>query len=197
MNILKRYLNILFKSTTQEDKAGHQDMSANTAKEKQSIFIKSYLKPKLKISGYSTNGQTWWRDMGTFFIIINLQNFSWNTKNDVNFCFNMGIGLKSKMKDLSKKPTYFDLTIQIREDAYLSESRRNHPYRNKNGYVINLNTEIDDFINELKIDFEENILQEFEKLKTINDCVKYYEKFPFWGNHLIEIIKTDNKKLTI
>jgi hypothetical protein len=166
-----------------------------TAKEKQALLIKSYLKPVLKDFGYLTSGQTWWRDKGEFFIIINLQNFSWNTKNDVNFCFNIGIALKSVMKDISKKPAYSDLTIMLRQGGYLSDIRNTNTYKNKNGYVINQDTDIDDFTKELKIDFEKEILLQLNKLKTINDCVDYYGNFPFWGDRLKElpgIIKPQN-----
>ncbi|MBZ4033182.1 DUF4304 domain-containing protein [Flavobacterium sp. 17A] len=55
------------------------------AKEKQLEFIKSYLKPTLKNLEYKTSGQTWWKDKGDFYTLINLQNFSWNTKDRVNF----------------------------------------------------------------------------------------------------------------
>ena len=130
-------------------------MSIITAKEKQSIFIKSYLKPILKQHGYLTSGQTWWRDHGEFYIIINLQNFSWNTQNNVDFCFNIGIALKSQMKDIFKKPTHFNLTIPIREGSYLPDSRKETIYRKKTGYFINQDTDLDIFINEAKIDFEE------------------------------------------
>jgi hypothetical protein len=163
------------------------------AKEKQSIFIKTYLKSTLKQHKYLTSGQTWWKDHGDFYVIINLQNFSWNTKDDVTFCFNIGIGLKSLMKDLSKKPTHFDLTVPIREGAYLAESRKINNYRNNAGYIINRNTDIDDFIIGLRVDFESEILPKLEKLVTLNDCVEYYEQFPFWGDRLKGIINSKNK----
>lgn len=169
-------------------------MNTITAKEKQSVFIKSYLKPTFKQAGYLTNGQTWWRDQGDFFIIINLQNFSWNTKDDVTFCFNIGIGLKSLMKDPSGKPKYSDLTIFVRGGAYLSDSRKSGMYKNQTGYIIQENTSIDNFIKEFKIDFEGDILPILAKLVTLNDCVEYYQKFPFWGDRLKEIIKTEHER---
>jgi len=70
-----------------------------TAKEKQLIIIKTHLKPLLKSYGYATKAQTWWRNQDEFFIIINLQNFSWNSKEDVAFCFNIGIAIKKAMKN--------------------------------------------------------------------------------------------------
>ena len=69
-----------------------------TAKEKQTEFIKNYLKPTLKKFGYLTSGQTWWKDKGEFFNVVNLQNYSWNSKDSVDFRFNIGIALKSYCK---------------------------------------------------------------------------------------------------
>ena len=164
-----------------------------TAKEIQLAFIKTYLKPVLKNNGYSTNAQTWWRDRGEFFTVINLQNFSWNSKNDVAFCFNIGIALKTAMKDpISKKATYNDLTINVREDAYLSEFAQTSKYKDDNGYIINDKTKLDDFIRELKFDFEEEILPKLDKLKTIADCVDYYGDFSFWGDYLKRVINEHN-----
>jgi len=159
-----------------------------TAKEKQSIVIKTYLKPTLKLHKYLTNGQTWWRDQGDFFIIINLQNFSFNTKDHVTFCFNIGIALKAVMKNLANRsPGYHDLTVMVREGAYINDSRKNK-FRTNNGYIINSDSDIKDFIKELKIDFEDEILQKLSELKAIEDCVQFYEKFPFWGDNLKRVI---------
>ena len=74
-----------------------------TAKEKQAYIIKIYLKPTLKTFGYQTSGQTWWKDKGDFFNFINLQNYSWNSKDSVDFRFNIGIALKATIKDKQKK----------------------------------------------------------------------------------------------
>jgi hypothetical protein len=160
-----------------------------TAKDKQSILIKTYLKSLLKRHGYLTNVKTWWRDQGDFFIVINLQNFSWNSKEDVTFCFYVGIALKTAMKNpKSNKPTLYDLTVPIRHGAYLPDSRKAGRYKNKTGYIINANTDINDFIKEMAIDFEEEILPQLDKLKTVADCVSYYEPFPFWGDQLKRIV---------
>ncbi|MGJ7032559.1 DUF4304 domain-containing protein [Niabella hirudinis] len=67
-----------------------------TAKDIQTDFIKTYLKPTLKEHGYKTSGQTWRKSMGDFFIVINLQNSRWNSKEELSFCLNIGVacGLK-------------------------------------------------------------------------------------------------------
>ena len=41
-----------------------------------------------------------------------------------------------------------------------------------------------DFIDDFKIDLEENILKQLDQLKTLKDCMLFYEKFDFWGNNL-------------
>lgn len=73
-----------------------------TAKEKQNLFIKTQLKPQLKNAGYQISGQTWWKEKEEFFTVINLQNFSWNNKDNVDFCFNIGIALKANLRDKKK-----------------------------------------------------------------------------------------------
>lgn len=46
-----------------------------TAKEKQTYFVKTYLKPTLKTFGYQTSGQTWWKNKGDFFYLNKLAEF--------------------------------------------------------------------------------------------------------------------------
>ena len=91
------------------------------------------------------------------------------------------------MKDISK-PAYSDLTIFLRDGAYLSDLRNTTVYKNKTGYFIDQNTDSRNFINEARTDFETEILPNLDKLKTIDDCVEYYSNFPFWGDRLKEII---------
>jgi hypothetical protein len=62
-------------------------------------------------------------------------------------------------------------------------------YKTKTGYIINQNTDINDFIKEITINFEKEILPRLDKLKTLKDCVDFYGKFPFWGEHLKKTIR--------
>nr|WP_294779820.1 DUF4304 domain-containing protein [uncultured Flavobacterium sp.] len=159
------------------------------AKEKQLDFVKSYLKPTLKNLEYKTSGQTWWKDKEEFYTLINLQNFSWNTKDKVNFCFNIGIVLKSEMKDATKKPQIYDLTIHLRENLYVSDKNNKHPFRNKNGYLLENHTDMTDFYEELKSDFENFIVPKLEKLNSLQDCIDNFGSIPFFGERLINAIK--------
>ena len=72
-------------------------------KDIQKEFIKSYLKPTLKEHGYKTSAQTWWKNMGDFFIVINLQNSSLNSKEELSFCLNIGVALTEKLADKKKQ----------------------------------------------------------------------------------------------
>jgi hypothetical protein len=153
------------------------------AKEKQTAFIKAYLKPTLKQFGYSTNSQTWWKTRDDFHIVINLQNFSWNSKDEVNFSFNIGIALKATTKDNSK-PSYHDLNILMGQNGYLPIDRFVHDYHNKTGYIIKTGSDLANLINEFKIDFEQNILPALDGLNTLEDCINYYQTIPFWGERL-------------
>ncbi len=154
-----------------------------TAKDKQNIFIKDYLKPKLKELGFKTTGNNWWKNMNEFFVVINLQNSQWNEKNELSFCFNLGIALTEKLEDKEKKKaTHFDLAVPLREDAFLRKDRLKHKYRQDSwlGYLINEKTEIEDFIKEFKIDFEENILPKLLRMESLSDCIEFYSQFDLW-----------------
>lgn len=156
-----------------------------TAKEKQAELVKSYLKPLLKKNGYQTTGQTWWRNQRDFFIIINLQNFSWNDKDNVDFCFNIGIGLTKTLKDSTKKKiTQHDLSVYIRENFYLPSNRQNHRFKNTTGYSIKSENEFDDFKGEISFDFEKFILPKLDSLVTLADCLDLYGGLTFWGDRL-------------
>ena len=164
------------------------------AKEKQTQFIKNYLKPTLKKSGYLTSGQTWWKDKGDFFNVINLQNYSWNSKDSVDFRFNIGIALKATVKDIQKKKaTLYDLTTHLDEGTFLPD-RRNRSFGNNQGYSITDTTDLTDFISAVQYDFERYILPGLEELQNLTDCIKFYERFPFWGDSLKKVI-TENKLL--
>ncbi|WP_149275079.1 DUF4304 domain-containing protein [Pareuzebyella sediminis] len=160
-----------------------------TAKDKQREFIKAVLKPKLKEWGYQTSGQTWWQDKGEFFNVINLQNYSWNSIDSLNFRFNIGIALKATLKDEKKmKATYNDLTVHLDEGAFLPD-RKQRKFGDNQGYSITDNTNLDEFNDSLVFDLEEYILTELDKPKTIHDCIEFYGKFTFWGEHLKRQIK--------
>ncbi len=158
-----------------------------TAKDKQIEFIKTYLKPKLKEEGFRTSAQTWWKINDDFFVVINLQNSQWNSKEELSFCFNIGVGLTENLSDPNKKKaTYFDVATELREDAYLSDKRNKHKYRQDSwlGYLLTDKTDLDDFKNELKNDFENDILPKLNGLETIQDCLEFYRQFDFWGERL-------------
>ena len=164
-----------------------------TAKEKQTDFINTYLKPTLKNVGYQTSGQTWWKDKGDFFTLINLQNFSWNSKDSVDFCFNIGVAIKATMTDTDKKkPTVHDLTVYLRESYFLTDVRKDYKFRNKTGYVLNEQTDLNDFIAELKFDFENGILPTLDKLNSLQNCVDKFGGITFWGENLKKVI-AENK----
>ena len=168
--------------------------------EKQKYILKTYLKPKLKENGFLTLGNNWWKNKGEFFIVINLQNSQFNSKDKISFCFNIGIALTDKLIDPEKKKaTYYDLATNVREDGYLSNSRKKHKYRADGwlGYVITKDTMVSKFVEELKIDFENEILPKIDGLRTINDCLKFYKQFDFWGENLEKQVDEIKKNKSI
>jgi hypothetical protein len=163
-----------------------------TAKDKQKEFIKAYLKPKLKEWGYSTSGQNWWKDKGDFFNVINLQNYSWNSSDSVDFRFNIGIALKATVKDeQKKKATHFDLTVHLDEGTFIPD-RKNRKFGDNQGYSINEKTDLTEFINSLSTDFELYILPGLDKITSLEECVEFYGQFKFWGENLKRQIKAHN-----
>lgn len=158
-----------------------------TSKEIQTEFIKTYLKPTLKTYDYKTSGQTWWKNMGEFFIVINLQNSQWNSKEELSFCLNIGIALTAKLADKEKKKaTYSDIATYLREDAYLTEDRKQY-IKSKGGwlgYKITDKTNVKEFIADFKIDLEDNILKILDEFKSLQDCLSFYKQFDFWWNNL-------------
>jgi len=161
-----------------------------TAKEIQLYFIKNYLKPILKTYGYKTLGQTWWKDKGEFYTLINLQNYSWNSKNSVDFCFNIGIAFKKE--SIIKSPSVHNLDVYLREGFYLPNQRKEYLYRNKSGYTLTNGVNKENFESEIKIDFEKYILPYLENLKTIKDCVDCFGQIPFWGENLKKVVADNN-----
>lgn len=158
-----------------------------TSHQIQAHIIKTYLKPTLKAHGYKTSGKTWWRDCGEFFVVINLQNSQWNTKEELSFCLNIGVALTARLADTGKKKaTQYDLATHLREDYYLSKERlqAHKEHGGWLGYRITDRTDINEFINEFKIDLESFILPKLSELKTLKDCVEFYDKIDFWGDSL-------------
>ncbi len=130
--------------------------------------------------------------MGDFFIVINLQNSSYNSKEELSFCLNVGVALTEKLADKEKqKATYYDSAMPLREDAYLTEERQALK-KSKGGwlgYKITDKTNLNDFITDFKVDLEDNILAQLDKFKSLKDCVLFYDKFEIWGANLRRQIK--------
>ena len=160
------------------------------AKEKQKTFITGYLKPSLKEHGYRTNGNTWWLEKDNFFVVINLQNSQWNSKDKVSFCLNIGPALTSTLRDPQKrKASYFDLTVNLREDSFLSEIRRKQPFhKGWLGYLITDSTDLAEFTKEFVVDFEHEILTNLNRLKSMDDWLNFVGE-GFWKEHLIRMIE--------
>lgn len=155
-----------------------------TAKDKQISFIRTSLKPLLKTHGYATSSQTWWKDKGEFFDVINLQNFSWNSKDNLDFCFNIGIALKKLVeREERKTPTWRDMVIQFREGKYLPDATL-RKFGNSVGYTITTNTPLEEFFTAVEYDFVTYILPKLDELKSLDDWLRAYGDVPFWGERL-------------
>lgn len=61
-------------------------------------------------------------------------------------------------------------------------------------YVLTEQVDLNDFIAELKSDFEIYILPTLDKLNSLNDCVDKFGGITFWGDNLKKVI-AENKLL--
>lgn len=162
-------------------------------KEKEKQVIDGYLKPKLKDEGFKKSGKTWWKSKGDFYIVINMQDSQYNTFDEVCFCFNIGIALTKKIADPTKKKiTHYDTVVSLREASYLNSSRRTHKFRHGLGYLITAHTNVEEFTEQLKADFESDIFPILNKLENIDDCLEFYGKVVFWGDQLKRQLKELN-----
>lgn len=161
------------------------------AKEKQKELITRYLKPTLKQKGFLTSGNTWWRDKGDFFDVIDLQNSQGNSRTKLSFCLNIGPALKSYLcYSKANKISHFDVVVNLREPAFMSEARCKQPHHSGwLGYLIDDSTVINDFITEFAIDLEQQILPTLERLKNLDDWLDFIQEGQFWHEVLTRVIK--------
>ncbi|ADB42037.1 DUF4304 domain-containing protein [Spirosoma linguale] len=165
-----------------------------TAKDKQVQVIKTVIKPLFRSQGFKADRLTFYKSMEEFFIVSNLQNFSWNTKDQVDFCFNVGIALTATLRDpLKKKALYSDLTVHLREGSFLPRLQVKSKYYTKNGYSIDSETDINEFGAFIRHDFSEYILPELSKWKTLEDGICYFDQYGFWGIHLRKTAATHTR----
>jgi hypothetical protein len=156
------------------------------AKEKQNMIIKNIIKPLLKQQGYKNKGNNYRKEEEQFYKVITLQNFSWNSSDDVEFCFNFGILVKDI--DLPfKLPENFGAQhchIQLREGCFLPDFREKGQFRNRGYYNIKSDTYEIGFANVIEEDFRKYILVDFDNLKTLDDCFKRFGNITFWGEQI-------------
>ncbi len=164
-----------------------------TAKEKQSIFVKNSLKQLLKTEGYKTAGNKWWKINEPFFNFIELQNFSWNSRNSVDFCFNFTTGLKSDIKD-PNRPTIHEGIPMIREGYF--KVTKNDYWTGGNGYHIDNNTDLDKFTEQVLNDFKLLILPKFNLLTNADAIVSFYSD-GFWGPRVKQSLALGHKNVRI
>ena len=152
-----------------------QNTAGMTAKQKQLAFIKNPLKQLLKNEGYKTNGNKWWKVNEPFFNLIELQNFSWNSKKSVDFCFNFTTGFTGDIKNPGK-PTIHDGMAYIRENYF--KVAKNDYWKGANGYHLDGNTDLNRFTDQVLSDFKLLILPKFNSLTNEQSIMHFYsDKF--------------------
>jgi hypothetical protein len=164
-----------------------------TAKEKQLIFVKDSLKPLLKVAGYKTIGNKWCKKHEPFFNLIELQNFSWNSRNSVDFCFNFTTGFISDVTN-PQKPTIHDGIPYVRENYF--GVIQNDYWRGANSYHIDNNTDLGKFTEQVLNDFKLLILPKFNLLTNEDSIVSFYSD-EFWGPRVKQSLTLGHKNVRI
>lgn len=155
-----------------------------TAIERQKEWIRKHLSPILKEWGYRRSGNTWTKDKGEFVNVINIQNYSWNTKDNVDFRFNIGIVIKASKSDEEKKRLSIHNAIVRFDEGMLLPKAKDGKYRNNQGYNINSATDIIDFTESTINDFVSYILPSMDQPSSLSECIDIYGNLPFWGDRL-------------
>jgi len=161
------------------------------AKEKQNVIIKNNIKTILKDKGFKNKGNNYRKEENEFYKVITLQNFSWNSSDDVEFCFNFGILVKDVVLPF-ELPENFGVQychVQVRESSFLPESRCKGQFRDRGCYNIKDNTDEKEFANLIEEDFKKYILNDFDSLKTLDDCLKRFGNMIFWGEKINQAVR--------
>lgn len=164
-----------------------------TAKEKQLIFVKDSLNPLLKAAGYKTIGNKWWKKHEPCFNLIELQNFSWSSRNSVDFCFNFTTGYIIDVTN-SQKPTIHDGIPYVRENYF--GVIQNDYWRGANSYHIDNNTDLGKFTEQVLNDFKLLILPKFNLLTNKHSIVSFYFD-EFWGPRVKQSLTLGHKNVRI
>ena len=170
-----------------------QNQIEMNGKEKQMAFIKDSLKPLLKAAGYKTAGNKWWKLSDPFFNFIELQNFSWNSKNSVDFCFNFTTGFMADINN-PNKPTIHDGITYIRESYFNID--KNDYWNGVNGYHIDHNTDLQKFSEQILSDFNSSILPPFNAL-TNEDSIALFYSDEFWAPRVKQSLALWRKNVRI
>jgi len=174
-----------------KDEILSQRPTETTAKTKQQAFIRDFLKPLLKAEGYKTAGNKWWKVNEPFFNFIELQNFSWNSRNSVDFTFNFTTGFINQVEN-AHKPTIHDGLAYVRE-SYFGVTK-NDCWKGLNGYHIDDTTDLMSFSEQVINDFKLLILPKFTLL-TDEDSIANFYSDNFWGPRVKQSLKLGYKNL--
>ncbi len=163
------------------------------AKEKQLLVISEILKPLLKNAGYRTSGNKWWKINGIYFNLIELQNFSWNSRNSVDFCFNFTTGFVNDIENL-KKPRNHDGLTFVREGYF--KVPKDKYWNGNNGYHIEDTTALSKFKKRVLDDFKDIILPKLALLTTEEAIYNFYSN-SFWGPFVKQSLKLGRKDIHV
>lgn len=131
-------------------------------------IIKDTIAPLLKAKGFKKRGNNFAKILSDFAWVVNIQNSKWNTKEELEFTFNMGIftdKLVGTFYEIEPPqfPTekYSVLRLRITDLKGIPDE----------WYKLDLTTDVEEIKLEIQNDIEMVIFPHFEQFQTIEDLI--------------------------
>ena len=131
-------------------------------------LIKESISPLFKAKGFKKRGNNFAKAFSDFAFVVNIQNSKWNTKEEVEFTFNIGIFTDKLFGTFyevepPKFPTemYSVLRLRIAELKGIQDE----------WYKLHLTTDLNEIKRVIQNDIENVIFPHFEQFQTIEDVI--------------------------
>ncbi|SDL86653.1 protein of unknown function [Salinimicrobium catena] len=138
-------------------------------------IIKEVITPIFKNFGFKKIGNNFYRDFGETGQAFNIQKSKWNSKDEKDFVFNLGLIDKSIYKEVNgievtKFPKEVDCEIRVRL-GYLTDVTNEW-------YKLNSNTELPELKSKIKNDITKYVIPFFENFRNPENWLEIFE----WKN---------------
>jgi hypothetical protein len=152
-------------------------------------IIKDIIDPQFIENGFKKKRNNFGKIFPDFAWVVNIQFSKWNTKEHLEFTFNIGISIDKLYgpyywREKPKFPIEVESVLRYRISELINI--RNDPW-----YVLNENTSVEELKSEIKRDIKV-IFSHFERFQTIEDIIAEIEKPKSLGRlespHLLTIL---------